>query len=291
MTPSIAYILYGLFAMGGVALFLAMPKASGSNRKAGLVVGVGAIAGLLALLGTHYIASGDVASGSSSGGSNVFFYLFAGGALLAAGRVVTHPAPTYSAVYFALVVLCVAVLLVMQGAEFLAAALVIIYAGAILVTYMFVIMLAQQSGAPGTDLRAREPLVAIVVSFVLMGTIAGNVGALRAAPKSDAASSMGVGSTGVGSMGAGAVVAESALSGAEMEALPAPLPEGFSEGHTVTLGRRMFRDYVVAVQLGGLLLLVAMVGAIAISRKRVPIDVPGSPPPELGRIGREVPPF
>jgi NADH-quinone oxidoreductase subunit J len=96
--------------------------------------------------------------------------VFATVALLAAGRVVTHPVPTYSALYFALVVLSVAVLLVMQRAEFLAVALVIIYAGAILVTYAFVIMLAQQSGAAATDAQAREPMLAILVSFVVCGT-------------------------------------------------------------------------------------------------------------------------
>ena len=58
-----------------------------------------------------------------------------------------HPRPVYSAVYFVLVVLATTGLCVLAAAEFLAAALVIVYGGAIMVTYIFVIMLAQQ--APG----------------------------------------------------------------------------------------------------------------------------------------------
>src|SRR5262245_33130545 len=59
-------------------------------------------------------------------------------ALGGAVRVVTHSKPVYSALFFVLVVLSTAALVVMVGADFLGAALVIVYAGAILVTYVFV---------------------------------------------------------------------------------------------------------------------------------------------------------
>ena len=49
--------------------------------------------------------------------------------------------------------------------------------------------------------------------------------------------------------------------------------------NTIEIGRAMFGSYVVVVQLAGLLLLIAMVGAIAIARKRVPIEETGPPPP------------
>ena len=53
----------------------------------------------------------------------------------------------------------------------------------------------------------------------------------------------------------------------------------------------MLSQYVVALEIAGVLLLVAMVGAIAMARKRVPRDVPAAPMPLPGQIGKEVPPF
>ena len=179
MTSGVAYILYGLFALGGVGLYLALPRPEGAHSRAGAVIGVAAIVGLLVLLGADYVAPHS---------ANVFFYFFSAVALLAAGRVVTHPKPVYSAVYFALLVLCVAVLLVIQRAEFLAVALVIIYAGAILVTYAFVIMLAQQAGGETADLKSHEPLAAVLVSFVVMGALVGRIDDLRTLPVAPARS-------------------------------------------------------------------------------------------------------
>jgi len=260
MTGGLAYILYVLFAVAGVGVYLALPRAKGGFARAGFAVGGGAAAGLIALCAHSFMAPHA---------ANLYFYFFAAVALLAAGRVVTHPVPTYSAVYFALVVLSVAVLLVMKRAEFLAVALVIIYAGAILVTYAFVIMLAQQSGGGGPDVRSREPLLAVLVSFVVAGAIAGQIGELDRQPTP--------------------LPEIEELANRAQASLPiVPRPD---VGNTLTVGRSMFSDYVVVVQLAGLLLLVAMVGAIAVSRKQVPAEETGPAPPAPGVIGREVPPF
>ncbi|GJM26833.1 MAG: hypothetical protein DHS20C16_32480 [Phycisphaerae bacterium] len=258
----IPYILYVLFALGGAAIYLAMPKPSGSQRRAALILGVGVIAGFLGLMSVHFVAPNS---------NNFFFYMFAGIAVLAAGRVVTHPVPTYSAVYFALVILCVAVLLVIQRAEFLAVALIIIYAGAILVTYAFVIMLAQQSGASTTDTRAREPLMAILVSFVIAGAIAGKIEQIEAVP-----------------VRSPVLVAQAATDSPSETLVP---PIEMESGHTKAIGQLMFGPYLIVVELSGILLLIAMVGAIAISRKQVPIEDTGEVRLPVGQIGREVPPF
>src|SRR5205814_6143098 len=82
---------------------------------------------------------------------------------------------------FVLTVMASAGLFILLWAEFMAAALVVIYAGAILVTYVFVIMLAQQAQAP-TEARpmagladydnvSREPIVAAAIGFALMGVL------------------------------------------------------------------------------------------------------------------------
>jgi NADH-quinone oxidoreductase subunit J len=94
--------------------------------------------------------------------------------------MVTHPKPVFAALYFVLVVLSSAGLFLVLQAEFMAFALIIVYAGAILITYMFVLMLAQQSQTDGGhDIEAgtlydrlpREPLAAVAVGFLLLATL------------------------------------------------------------------------------------------------------------------------
>ncbi len=115
----------------------------------------------------------------TNSGIGVYYWIFSAIALAGAVRVITHPVPVYSALYFVLTVFASAGLFVLLEAEFMAAALVLIYAGAILITYVFVIMLASQARSPGTtanvlseyDAVSREPLAAAVVGFALMGIL------------------------------------------------------------------------------------------------------------------------
>ena len=109
---------------------------------------------------------------------SVYFYVFTLIALAAAVRVITHPRPVYSALYFVMVVLASSGLFLLLQAEFMVFAMIIIYAGAILVTYMFVIMLATQpvtsdqpETSPAYDRVAREPLAAVAVGFALVAVV------------------------------------------------------------------------------------------------------------------------
>ncbi len=102
---------------------------------------------------------------------DLFFYLFAGAAIASAGAMITQRNPVYAALYFALVILNVCGLFLLQSGPFLAAATVIVYAGAIIVTFLFVIMFAQQSGLAQYDRRCREPLLASLAGFLLMGAL------------------------------------------------------------------------------------------------------------------------
>ncbi|MGE0481802.1 MAG: NADH-quinone oxidoreductase subunit J [Phycisphaerae bacterium] len=169
------------------------------------------------------------AAGEASGRG--CFVAFAVLALVSAIRVVTHRRPVYSALYFVLVIAAFAGLLVVLQAEFLAAALVIIYAGAILVTYVFVIMLAQQSGgAPDYDRQSREPVLGVVTGFVVLAMLAGGF------------------------------FAAGAPQGAMIDARGA--------GTVANIGTHLLTQYWVGVEVAGVLLLAAMVGAIAIARRR-----------------------
>jgi NADH-quinone oxidoreductase subunit J len=258
MTSMTANLLYLVFALGGAGMYLLLPKENKRQSLAGAVIGGLAVVALLVVLAAR-VASPDQTS--------AFFYLFAAIAVLSASRVVTHPNPVYCAVYFVLVVVAVAALLVLQRAEFLAVALVLIYAGAILVTYLFVIMLAQQGGSAIYDRRSREPLLAVLAGFVLMAAVAGRAGNLPApAPASPAA-----------------------VATADTDD-PAAAPFA---GNTAAVGAAVMTKYVVALEIAGVLLLVAMVGAIALSRKKVPVAeaVFTTAPKPIGQIGREVEPY
>ncbi|MFQ5462024.1 MAG: NADH-quinone oxidoreductase subunit J [Phycisphaerae bacterium] len=257
MTAATTYWLYFVFALGGIGIYLMLPRMRDAKTRPGVLFCLVALAGLAVVLAT-----------SLADGITGYFYLFAAVALMAATRVITHPVPVYSALYFVLVVVAVSALLVLQGAEFTAIALIIVYAGAILVTYLFVIMLAQHEGAPIYDRRAREPFAAVLGGFVLMAAVAGRSGDLPAQPDR------------VAIPVAGSVVAADDHLGMREEL-----------GNTLALGNMVMTRYAVALELGAVLLLVSMVGAIAMSRKRVPREgvVPARRP--LGEIGKEVGPY
>jgi NADH-quinone oxidoreductase subunit J len=104
-------------------------------------------------------------------GYTVLFYAFSAIALIAGGLLVTQRNPVRAALAFALVVLSTCGLFLLQAAPFLMAATIIIYAGAIIVTFLFVIMLAQQAGLSDADARSREPLLSCVAGFVLLAAI------------------------------------------------------------------------------------------------------------------------
>lgn len=101
----------------------------------------------------------------------LLFYSFSALAILGALFMLSQKNPVHAALAFALVVLSVCGLFLLLAAPFLMAATIIIYAGAIVVTFLFVIMLAQQSGLTDADARAREPFLASLTSFVLLGSL------------------------------------------------------------------------------------------------------------------------
>jgi NADH-quinone oxidoreductase subunit J len=99
------------------------------------------------------------------------FWTFSAVAILAGALLVTQHNPARAALAFALVVLCTCGLFLLLAAPFLMAATIIVYAGAIIVTFLFVIMLAAQSGLSDADDRSREPLLTTLTGFVLLGTL------------------------------------------------------------------------------------------------------------------------
>jgi NADH-quinone oxidoreductase subunit J len=240
-----------LCVVAGIGTLLMLP-----GRREAVFHKIGGVillaAGLIfAAMLIHYLA------GVGRGQMSVYFWLFSTIAIVGAIRVITHPRPVYSALYFVLSVLASAGLFILLWAEFMAAALVIIYAGAILVTYVFVIMMATQSSPKGAaegsevgglaeyDAHSREPLLACAVGFTLMGVILYVI-------------------FDRGSAGTVPVVAS---------------PD--APGSVQAVAQYLFRSQLVNLELAGLILTIAMVGAIVIARRRIVGGVDTTAEPEV----------
>lgn len=234
-------VILVLCVAAGVGTVLILPgRRETPWAKIGGVVVLAAFLILFALL-VHYT------NGVSTTGMGVYFWTFATVAILGALRVITHPRPVYSALYFVLTVMATAGLFVLMWAEFMAAALVLIYAGAILITYVFVIMLAQQAASDDKPLASlsdydqvsREPMAAAVIGFAMMGVFLFVI--------FDKAE--GLNPT--------TAVAVSAFQTEE------------TKWSVQELGKYLMTDQLVSLELAGMILTISMVGAIVIARRRI----------------------
>jgi NADH-quinone oxidoreductase subunit J len=248
LAPSLIVVLCIIAGLG--MLYLLPSNKPAATRRVG---GAALTAALLVLFVLAIHAVGGV-GGPALG---LYFWFFAIVAVVGAIRVVTHPQPVYSALYFVLTVFASGGLFVLLAADFLAAALILIYAGAILITYVFVIMLAAQAtsgpakpgevgalgGLAGYDVTSREPFIATCVGFTLLGVMTFLIfdkaeAVIQPQPLADSV--------------VGQVV-----------------PASFEQGPTQALGVYLFRHQLVNLELAGLILTLAMIGAIIIARRRV----------------------
>lgn len=146
-------------ATGALGVLALLPQ----PRRLPSVVGVGL------LVVTFVLAT--LAIGSVTTVEKGLFYGFSFIAVVSGVLLVTQTQPARAALSFTLVVLATCGLFLLLAAPFLFAATIIVYAGAIVVIFLFVLMLAQQTGRDDADLRSREPLLAVVTGFVLLGTL------------------------------------------------------------------------------------------------------------------------
>ena len=251
-------------AFGFLAVYLLLP------RPQPLPALFGWLAGAVTLLisAAFVLGSGAIDFGSADSIIRaVLFYAFAVIAVLAGGCLVTLRNPVYAALSFALVVLSTCGLFLLQAAPFLMAATIIVYAGAIIVTFMFVIMLAQQHGPSDADARSREPFLATLTGFLLLAAL---VSALQAPIRLDAvdpfAQTRPIASFDEKdpfALHRWGVSEFSRVRGATIDKR-AELPAG----NVAYLGRALFTDYLLAVEMGGTLLLAATIGTILITTRR-----------------------
>lgn len=245
--------------LGGLGLWMLLP----GGRLAWQVAG-----GLLSLLAAGLLFS--LTPALELGLLPVLFWSLAGVAVAAAVATITARSPVYSAIWFALTLLATGGLFLLQGAQFLGVATVAVYAGAIVVTFLFVLMLAQPEGHTFYDRISWGRLPS------LLGCWAGSVlaaGLVWAVTQAELPQQRTAGDA----RPQAATVTESPPAAQRTQRLLQP-------DHVAGLGRELFSRQLLAVQIAGALLLAALVGAVAMAahhtenapRASLPQPAPGT---------------
>lgn len=269
-----AILLFLASVLGALALVLLMPRPGKNLRPLGALIAVTALGGGwlgIAMTGDLLTQITEKTLGLPSV-AFAYYYVFSFIAIASAVRVITHSRPVYSALWFIMVVLSSSGLLLVLSAEFMAFAMIIIYGGAILVTYMFVIMLASQNepkhedDIPAYDRYAREPLWACAAGFLLLAVLLSvyySPNAIASNPAAAMASDISVIET---------RLADRALkadgSNAELASSPSMSPTKLSNVERV--GLDLFESHPLAIELAGIILLVSLIGAVVIAKTHVP---------------------
>lgn len=158
------------------------------------------------------------------------FYIFAAIAIVAALGVILQRTPVYSALSLIVVLCSLAVLYVSLGALFLAAIQVIVYAGAIMVLFVLVIMLLNA----GRERPTKNSRLATSLGVPLVAVLLGEVIVVAWKPFAWGA------------------------------ATPAPLDAG-----PAAIGALLFRHYVLPFEVTSILILVAILGAVVLAKKQL----------------------
>jgi NADH-quinone oxidoreductase subunit J len=185
-----------------------------------------------------------------------FSILAVGGGL---GFIVARE-PVHAALGFATAVLSSCGVLFMQEAYFIAAATMIVYAGATIIIFLFVLMFAQQTNLRAYDLKLTRPAFAALIGTALVITITWSVA------EEGAILPQKVDVTRINSL----VVAPEVINQGQAEQAPSQNSNQVAiqaPNQTVGLGRALYTDYLMSVELAGTILLVATIGAIVLAQK------------------------
>ncbi len=159
----------------------------------------------------------------------VTFFALAIPLVAVAAMVIAHPSPIYSALFLVLTLFLLAVYFLFLDAHMVAALQIIVYAGAIMVLFLFVIMLLNLQSEPQRLHKQGLGKIAIIGGVVLVAELL----LLLQRSSSDAADT--------------------------------PLPDKF--GTVEALGGQLFTTYLLPFEVTGILLLVAVVGAVVLAKR------------------------
>ena len=223
------YIMTFATLFAALGMWLLLPRGTARGRSVGVVLAV--------------IAFGLGASQMRWLGDWVaqcVFSILASVTVIAAAATVSFRNPVYCAIWFGLTLLGVAGLFLLTGAQFLAVATIVVYAGAILVTFLFVLMLARPEGKAIYDRVSWEAATSAVTGMIIVGILSLTIGSVFSAPSS-----------------------------ANAPPISPPSAEKLAQGvlsqyHVASVGMELFGRHLIAIEVAGTLLLVAIVGAAVI---------------------------
>ncbi|MGB3540582.1 MAG: NADH-quinone oxidoreductase subunit J [Mesorhizobium sp.] len=168
-----------------------------------------------------------------------FFYLFALVAVASAFMVISSRNPVHSVLFLILTFFNAAGLFMLAGAEFLAMILLIVYVGAVMVLFLFVIMMLDVDFAEFKSGALQYAPIGALVGLILAAELIMVTGGYILSPN------------------LGAVASH-------------PIPDLAQRSNTAALGDIIYTDYLYFFQIAGMVLLVAMIGAIVLTLRHKP---------------------
>jgi NADH-quinone oxidoreductase subunit J len=169
----------------------------------------------------------------------LFFYLFAGVCVASAFMVIAAKNPVHSVLFLILAFVNAAGLFVLLGAEFLAMILIVVYVGAVAVLFLFVVMMLDVDFAELRQGFLQYLPIGALVGIVFLVELVLVVGAWSIAPNVS-------------------------------QAIASPTPPIAGTSNTEALGYVLYTRYVYFFQAAGVVLLVAMIGAIVLTLRHKP---------------------
>jgi NADH-quinone oxidoreductase subunit J len=169
----------------------------------------------------------------------IFFYLFAAICVASAVMVIASKNPVHSVLFLILAFVNAAGLFVLAGAEFLAMILIIVYVGAVAVLFLFVVMMLD---VDFTELREG------ILNYLPVGGLVGVVFLVELL----------------------LVLGTWAVAPDATKVLATPIPPLENTSNTAALGLVLYTRYIYYFQAAGLVLLVAMIGAIVLTLRHRP---------------------
>ena len=167
------------------------------------------------------------------------FYLFAFVAIASGVMVISSKNPVHSVLFLILAFFNSAGLFVLVGAEFLAMILVVVYVGAVAVLFLFVVMMLDINFAELREGFLQSLPIGALIGLILVAELILVFGSWVASPEA-----------------------------AQVLAAPAMSPAEITNTHA--LGRLIYTDYIYLFQASGMVLLIAMIGAIVLTLRHRP---------------------
>ena len=167
------------------------------------------------------------------------FYLFAFVAIASGVMVISSKNPVHSVLFLILAFFNSAGLFVLIGAEFLAMILVVVYVGAVAVLFLFVVMMLDINFAELREGFLQYLPIGALIGLILVAELILVFGSWVASPEA-----------------------------AQVLAAPAVSPDQMTNTHA--LGRLIYTDYIYLFQASGMVLLIAMIGAIVLTLRHRP---------------------